>query len=195
MLKGKVMDSGEMKRLIARYLRYDLLCPILALECASSLNTSYNDGGSADLLAVDKKGYLIEVEVKVSMVDFRADRKKDKHEYYRKLIGLSYNNQKRRFGQIVTIEPQSYPTHWFYFAVPFGIANKAKLLCDNSYPYAGLLTNREDWYGNISVQRSPTLLCHSKLTLLQATRLAKSQSATLVRLLDEISNWKNRAMK
>ena len=189
------MDPGEMKRLIARYLRYDLACPVLALECASSLDTSFNDGGAADLLAVDKKGYLIEVEVKISIADFKADRKKGKHEYYRKLIGLPYNNQKRRFGQAVTIEPKSYPTHQFYFAVPYEIANKAKLLCDNFYPYAGLLTNREDWYGNISVQRSPTILCHSKLTLLQATRLAKSQSATLVRLLDEISNWKNRAMK
>ena len=189
------MDSLEMKRLIAGYLRFDLQCPILGLEIASSLATSYNDGGTADVLAVDKKGYLIEVEVKVSISDFKADRKKVKHEYYRKLSELPYNNQQRRFGQVVTIEPKSYPTNKFYFAVPYEIANKVKILCDNWYPYAGVLTNQEHWYGNVVVTRQPSVLSRNKLTLLQATRLAKGQSATIVRLLDEMSNLKTRAMK
>jgi len=185
------MDSSEMKRIIARYLRFDLGCPILGIEIASSLATSYNDGGSADVLAVDKKGYLIEVEVKVSIADFKADRKKGKHEYYRKLCGLPYKNQRVRFGKLEVIEPKNYPTHHFYFAVPNEIANKAKMICDNLYPYAGLLTNHSDWYGNISVKKKPTVLAQNKLTLLQATRLAKGQSATLVRLLDDIAYLKN----
>ncbi len=187
------MDSGEIKRLVAHYLRYDLQCPILALEVASGLDTSFNDGGSADLLAMNQKRYLIEVEVKISIADFKADRKKGKHEYFRNLCELPYNNQQVRFGEILTIEPRSYPTHHFYFAVPYDLANETKLLCEEMYPYAGLLTNEEGYYGNIMVRRQPKVLSREKLTLLQATRLAKGQSATLVRLLDEVHNWKSRA--
>ena len=185
------MDSTEMKRLIAHYLRYDLGCPILATETASSLNTSFNDGGSADLLAVNKRGYLIEVEVKISLADLRADRKKSKHEYFRKLIGLPYKNTQMRFGQEVAREPSIYPTHFFYFAVPFEISNESKLICDELYPYAGLLSNQRDWYGNVFSRKEPKRLNPSKISLLQATRLAKAQSATIVRLMDEMANLKN----
>jgi len=187
------MDANGLKYIMAQYLRYDLACPILALECPSRLASSYNDGGAADLLAVNKKRQLIEVEVKISLADLRADRKKAKHEYYRKLHELPYKNKQRRFGQEVSFEPLEYPTNLFYFAVPWELANKAKLMCEDIYPYAGLLSNQENWYGAVTVNKSAKELNPQKITLKQATILAKSQSATLVRLLETITNMESRA--
>lgn len=184
------MDAFEIKRIIARYLRYDIQCPILGLECSSMLNTSYNDGGAADLIAVDKNRYIIEVEVKISIADMKADRRKEKHEYYRKCMGLPYKNTRKRFNQIVVIEPHTYPTHKFYFAVPWDIGNEAQLLCEDQYPYAGLLTNEKHHYGNVTQRRPATILNKEKSSLLNLTKLAKSQSATIVRLMDEISGLK-----
>jgi len=165
------MDAEDIKRIVARYLRYDCGCPILALECPSSLASSFNNGGAADLLAVNKQG---------------------RHEYYRKVMGMPYKNTQIRFGQKVTIEPQSYPTHQFYFAVPFDLGNDAKTLCENMYPYAGLLVQGNYYYGSISVERKATILSKEKIGLLEATKLAKAQSGTLVRLLEELAFYKKK---
>jgi len=186
------MDAEDIKRIVARYLRYDCGCPILALECPSSLASSFNNGGAADLLAVNKQGRLIEVEVKISLADMKADKRKGKHEYYRKVMGMPYKNTQIRFGQKVTIEPQSYPTHQFYFAVPFDLGNDAKTLCENMYPYAGLLVQGNYYYGSISVERKATILSKEKIGLLEATKLAKAQSGTLVRLLEELAFYKKK---
>lgn len=185
------MTSDDMKALIARYLRYDLQCPVLGLEIASSLATSYNDGGSADVLAVNKKRYLIEVEVKTSLADMKADRRKLKHEYYRKCIGMPYKNTAMRFGKGEPKEPKAYPTHLFYFAVPYELANEAVTLCENLYPYAGLLTNKQHFYGNIVIEKQPQILNRERLSLLQMARIAKGQSATLVRLLEVVCHYQH----
>lgn len=180
--------SQDMKRFVAHYLRYDLQCPVLGLEVASSLATSFNDGGSADVIAINKRRYLIEVEIKISLVDLKADRRKNKHEYYRKCCELPYNNQQMRFGQVLTIEPPRYPTHLFYFAVPYNLADDALLICEGMFPYAGLLTNQETYYGNIIIRRPAQILSRDKLTLREIMRVVKGQSATIVRLLDEVCN-------
>jgi hypothetical protein len=187
------MDSFELKCLVAHFLRYDLTCPVIGLEVSSSLASTYNDGGAADVLAVNKNRYIIEVEVKISLADMRADRKKAKHEYYRKLCGMTYNTKHKRFGQIVEIEPEEYPTHWFYFAVPHELFNDAKILCENIYPYAGLLTDvTTSWSDgtkttDAKVRREARTLNHRKITLAEAIRLARGQSATVVRLMKEIA--------
>jgi len=191
------INALGIKRLAAHYLRYDLVCPIIGLEVASSLASTYNNGGLADILAVSKQGYLIEVEVKISLSDMKADRKKPKHEYYRKLCEIPYNNKQRRWGKIVEVEPEEYPTHMFYFAIPHRLLNNAKLLCEDMYPYAGLLTDVTTVWSNqpsttkMAVRREAKILNHRKLSLLEATRMAKGQSATIVRLLDQIAKMDN----
>lgn len=186
------MDALELKAIMARYLRYDRACPILALECPSRLANSYNSGGSADLLAVDKFRHLIEIEVKVSISDLRADRKKEKHEYFRKVMGMPYKNTVKRFGRIFKEEPGIYPTHLFYFAVPPEIANEARLICDELYPYAGLLRPQQTVYtggiiSNVYIAKRPRAINPDKVTFKQVSLLAKSQSATIVRLLEDLS--------
>jgi len=191
------MDSFELKCLVSHYLRYDLVCPVIGLEVSSSLASTYNNGGMADLLAVNKNRHLIEVEVKISLADMKADRKKAKHEYYRKLCGMPYNNKQRYFGELIEIEPEEYPTHYFYFAVPHELLNDAKLLCEDMYPYAGLLTDVTTAWSDgtsttgVAVRRGAKILNPRKLTLLEATRLAKGQSATIVRLMNEINKRNN----
>lgn len=51
------------------YLRYEMGCPIVAIERGVG-------GGTPDLLGVTADGYLVEVEIKQSMADFRKNEKK-----------------------------------------------------------------------------------------------------------------------
>lgn len=191
------MDALELKAMMARYLRFERACPLLALECPSMLENSWTTGGAADLLAVDKAGFLIEIEVKVSISDLKADRNKPKHNYYRKVMGYPYNNKVRKFGHVFTEEPNFYPTHLFYFAVTPEIANEAKLVCENLYPYAGLLRPHNTFYssgtvGNVYIAKKPRAINPEKITFKQISLLAKSQSATIVRLLEVMADEKQR---
>lgn len=173
---------------------------MLALECPCRLASTYNDGGAADLLAVDNTRQVIEVEIKVSISDLRADRKKEKHEYFRKLHGMPYKQKKNRyFGDIRLREPLEYPTHLFYYAFPEELINSATPICDDLFPYAGILYPSVSVYGYgehkyernfVAVKKKAKPLHNGKISLKQITILTKHQSGTLVRLLDEIDNWK-----
>ena len=195
-----MLDTGEIRNRIARYLRYERNCPVLALECPCRLASTYNNGGAADLLAVDNTRHVIEVEIKVSISDLRADRKKEKHEYFRKLHGMPYKQRKQRyFGDTRLNEPLEYPTHLFYYAFPEELINQATPICDDLFPYAGILYPSISIYGTsvnrierefIVVKKKAKPLHNGKISLKQITILTKHQSGTLVRLLDEIDNWK-----
>ena len=193
--------TREIRRKIARYLRYERNCPVLALECPCRLASTYNNGGAADLLAVDNARQVIEVEIKVSLSDLRADRKKEKHEYFRKLQGMPYKKRKQwRFTNSEKIlEPLEYPTHLFYYAFPEEIVNKATIICDDLFPYAGILYPSVSIYGSgayrirrefVAVKKKAKPLHPGRISLKQITILTKHQSGTLVRLLDEMYNWK-----
>ena len=195
--------TTDIRRAMARYLRYERNCPLLALECPCRLASTYNDGGAADLLAVDNTRRVIEVEIKVSISDLRADRKKEKHEYFRKLQGMPYKQRKDRyyryFGDIRLREPLEYPTHLFYYAFPKELVNTATPICDDLFPYAGILYPSISGYGYgnnryerefVAVKKKAKPLHPGRISLKQITILTKHQSGTLVRLLDEIDNWK-----
>ena len=158
--------SDQIKAIIASYWRYVRQCPVIALEVNSNLG-SYSGEEMADVLAVDKNRFLIEAEVKVNLADLKRDAKKKKH----------CNFQDNR---------QRCVARHFYFAVPKEIANTAKLICDDSYPYAGVLaTNGLDEYG-VEVYRKPRPLAGKRLTYSQALRLIFSQSGTVCRLARKV---------
>ena len=161
---------NRIKAIIASYWRYGRQFPLVALEASSRLAT-FNDGGQADILAVNEHRLLFETEVKVSLADFRRDRNKLKHKSFREHDGL-------------------YPTAYFYFAVPRNIANKVCFLCDNLYPYAGVLGTAGDGYHDVLVYRNPKMLSGHKLSLLEIVRMAREQSATLCRLAEELAGLK-----
>jgi len=84
-----------------------------------------------------------------------------------------------------------WPTAYFYFCVPAEIATKVHLLCDQDFPYAGVLGVSKDlWPGDVTayspysvaVYRRARKLLGDKLSLLQLARMAKAQSGTLCHL-------------
>ncbi len=159
------MNSDQLKAIIASYWRYVVQCPVVALEVSSRLS-SYSDE-RADILAVNKNRLLIETEVKVSLGDLRKDHKKSKHHAFR-------NGGTR------------YPARYFYFAVPRDIANAAKVICDDLYPYAGILGSDGSNELGVQLYRKAKSLAGKKLTFPQALRMAFGQSATVCRLANKV---------
>ncbi len=161
------VNSDQIKAVIASYWRYIIQCPVVALEASSSLS-SYSDDERADILAINKNRFLIETEVKVSLADLRRDHKKSKHHAFR---SGGYR----------------YPARYFYFAVPQEIANGAKIICDDLFPYAGILgSDGSNEYG-VQLYRKAKPLSSKRLTFPQALRVAFGQSATVCRLANKVS--------
>lgn len=162
------VSAEKIKAAVAAYWRYTRQCPLVALEANCRLQ-SFSDGGQADVLVVTKERYLMEVEVKISMEDLRRDHEKRKH--------LSF-----RYGL------PKYPTRHFYFAVPKELANRVILVCDQLYPYAGVLgCNGID---DIDIYRHPKALWGKKLTFPQILHMVREQSATLCRLARDLAETK-----
>lgn len=158
------LDAEKMKAIVASYWRYDRQCPFVALEASCSLG-AFNDGGQADVLVVTEHRLVIETEIKLNLADLRRDKHKAKHRLLR-------SNDKR------------LPTHRFYFAVPYAIANQACLICGNLYPYAGVLGIMDD--RTVVVYREAKSLVRPKASLHQLRNIAREQSATVCRLAQKV---------
>lgn len=182
----QTISSQKLKHMAACWLRYNKQCPIVALEANCLLN-AYTDGGLADLLAVSPGRHLLEVEVKISIADFRKDQEKEKHQSYRKLTRLNHTQiRQQHFGRTLYVEPRDFPTHLFYFAVPYELGRQVAEECDQLYPYAGVLGFRKVkhyWEPSVRNFRKARTLSKQKLSLLQLAHMAKEQSGTLCRLL------------
>jgi len=166
------VSADAIKATIAGHFRYELQYHFVALEGNCQLQ-SYNDYGQADVLAITPDRYLIEVEVKTSLADFRKDIKKPKHRAFRD-------------------GDDRYPTKYFHFAVPRELANQASLLCDNLFPYAGVLgTDGHDW-ADVTSYRRARQLAGQRLTFKQILHMVREQSATLCRLAKALAQERNK---
>lgn len=161
------ITADSIKASVASYWRYIRQYPLVALEANCQLE-AFNDGGQADVLAVTKDRHLIEVEVKLSIGDLRRDKNKLKHRSFRDNL-------------------VKYPTRLFYFAVPRELANKVKLLCDQLYPYAGVIGSNGLGEYDVEIYREPKALWGGKLTFPQILRMVREQSATICRLSKKLS--------
>lgn len=165
-------NSHKVKTAIACYWRYARGCPIVAFEAPQWIDYRAGDG-LADVLVVTSDNFLIEVEVKVSMADLKRDKKKYKH-------------------QMSEMERSQKPTHYFYFAVPRELANEAVAICDQLYPYAGVMgVESNSSYGSIEMYRIPRMLSKQKLTLLQLAQIVNKQSGTLCALAIKVVELSN----
>ena len=161
----RVSNSNQIKAVIASYWRYVRQCPIVALEVNFNLS-SFSGEEMADVLAVDDNHFLIETEIKVALADLRRDARKKKH---------------RKF-----LENRRGVTRYFYFAVPRDIANEVKLICDNLFPYAGVLSvNGTDEY-EVQVYRRAKQLAGTELGEEQKLRINYNQSSTVCRLAKKV---------
>jgi len=160
-----MISPESIKWSVASYFRYTRQCPLIAFEADSQLD-SYKDS-QADILVVDKKRLLTEIEVKVSIADLRRDRSKKKHWHFKR-------------------GDRRYPIHNFYFAVPNDIANKACLVCDELYTYAGIIGS--DGLGDygVSIYRCAKALSYERLSFKKLLIMIREQSGTLCRLSGKV---------
>lgn len=163
------MNSNEVKATILAYWRYSRQCPLVAIEGWCELEIY---GELADVLAVTKDRWLIETEIKVTLADLKSDIKKEKHKWF--INGRSRLNK----------------THHFYFATPKDIANEAKLIINDLYPYAGLLACEMYKSTNqiriADIYRNPKPLSTQKLDIETIIKMVKAQSATICRLSKDL---------
>lgn len=116
------MNALQMRCLLVQ----NWLVPMGATHLASECEWPGRSAWTCDLLAVDRKGFLLEVEIKVSISDLRADAKKEnKHGIYEDALD----------GQVATPPP---PARFFY-AVPFDLKREAIPIIREFFPYSGLL--------------------------------------------------------
>jgi hypothetical protein len=122
-------------------------------------------GWEADVISVNRTGFVSEFEVKVSRSDFKAEAKKE----HRRLL-TDPVQKSRLFGDVVHPRP-----NYFYFAVPVG------LVAPEEVPdYAGLLYVHKQveghhlYYGTASEVKAPKRLHREKITDAQRLQLARA---------------------
>ncbi len=142
-----------------------------------------------ELLAVTSGGMRIETEVKISLTDLKRDGIKTKHFAMQRELGL------------VQDRPSRYPflkaatrSHYFYFAVPEKLKEKALEIVVERYPYAGLLVVKPiDPEVNprysppvYSARKAHQFKSKPRLTYDQTMDVVKGMSTTLCRLAMEL---------
>lgn len=161
------MTAAEVKAMVAGFYRYKKQCPVVAFEASDWAR--FRAGEPADVLAVTESRMLYEIEVKISLSDMKYDKKKRKHYHF--LNGTDY-----------------IPVHQFYFAVPKELVNKALVICEEYYPYAGLLSVSKFPFNSASIdfgvhcERRAKGLSKERLTIKQVLYLVIEQSGTVCRL-------------
>ena len=161
------MTANEVKAMVAGYYRYKKQCPVIAFEASDWAR--FRAGEPADVLAVTESRMLYEIEVKVSLSDLKGDKKKRKHYHF-------LNNT----GYI--------PVYQFYYAVPEELVNKALAICEEYYPYAGLLSVKKFPFNSAAIdfgvhcERKAKHLNNVQLTMKQVLYLVIEQSGTVCRL-------------
>jgi len=169
---------------------------------------AWNSGGQGDVLVVNKKGWLIENEVKTSLTDLQTDRNKPKHyhlylDYYKDVNLLPDVKGWRRHKDwlahrhLWTKEDYNYPISLFYFAVPAELSTDALRICKKLYPYAGLieLSNLDqlDWIHysvSTNIVKEPYFFKRPELNASQNLHIYREMSATICRLSMQIEQLK-----
>ena len=189
------MKAGEAKVKIAQYLRYKKQFPVVAFEAVC-----FGKNGQSDILSLDTKRYLHDVEIKLSIADLRVEINKPKHMYlYIAYYGFALvkdNIQKRKMWRKEWFYQERYSgqfnrpiaenhTKYFYFAVPSDILKDAEIVLEKLYPYAGLYEIKNNYLSDgyyISVIKKAHAFDVERLSLKRVTTLVKGMSATLVRV-------------
>lgn len=156
-------DAVTMRAVVASWLRYDRGCAIVTFERGP------NNGDRPDVYGVNASRHGLEVEIKVSLSDFKRDAGKRKWDW------------------------QWIPPIFFYYMVPRPLVEKVKPLLPEG---AGLLTLAQhavDLYTGLPAiqcevkpRRSPKA---GKLTLATMVRMVKHQTGTVCSLAITESNF------
>jgi hypothetical protein len=147
------MNNLDLESSALQWLLYKKKCIITSME------RGLYDFYKPDVLGVTKKRELIEIEIKRSFQDFKANFKKD----------------------FFKIAKKEHLPHYFYFLVTPDIANQCLEYYNPIHECYGILTVNK--VGIIySVKKVEKNKLRKKLTLLQLTKLVRSQSKTIYSL-------------
>lgn len=97
MTKYQYLNAEDMKTALMMKYRFEKGAIMVATE-AGSFNS--------DVLIYDAERKLIEIEVKVSLTDFKSDFRKPKHQIYEEARRVSFHDK------------YNFQPHYFFFAVP-----------------------------------------------------------------------------
>ena len=154
------MTAKYIRAKVAAYLRYERQYPIIAFE------RGFDYHSRPDILAVTTARFLVEVEVKTSLADFRNDAKKYKWRLYES--SSRYHREQR---------PRQ-----FYFAVPGKL--KEKVL--KELPEGAGLLEVTDTPGLAckvwAVRKAPVNRNAKRLSLRDLIKMVRSQTGTMVTL-------------
>lgn len=156
------VDSLDIRAAVAMWMRYKKRCPLVCFE----RDIQEWSHGMPDVLGVTRSRRVIEVEIKVSMSDFRSDKKKKK-----------WGDHQR---------PRQ-----FYYAVPPEMAEKVK---EEIAPEHGLMTLSEHLLGGahiiMVVQKAKPAPNDRKVTVQELVRMAWNQSGTLCYLAAKVAEMR-----
>lgn len=163
-LKTKPIKTIEIEISVSKYfgIRQNIIVPNISWGLLSH---------EVDLLVVRKSGIAIEIEIKISLQDFKADFKKQHH-------------HQERLNRITE----------FYYAMPETLYEKCKDLIP---PEAGILTcNRGSWEGAKvyvkKVRRSIRIKNAKKLTTEEQFKVAQLGCLRIMPLKEKIVNLTNK---
>lgn len=171
-----MINSTVMKAELLAYWRYVRQMPLVGIECYDQ-----------DLLIVTKDRKLVICEVKVSISDLRADGSKEVHFRIAHMEGVKKEpkNYKEALAQAKAHWTHDIRTpNQFYFAVPQELVDKALVVLDERYPYAGLVSvhhfpDRQMWGHNVVIVRQAKMLHKGKCDIQTVSALVKSITASL----------------
>jgi len=158
------MDYWQVVKEVVGYFRYKRQCELVAFE---RMIGSLQWVTRPDVLVVNKQRYLTEVEIKLTMSDYRAD-------------------QKKRVWERRRSHPERDLNRQFYYAAPADLAEKIKPELREG---CGLLAIRDVNFDAVSVAaRAPVRAAAKRLPLRLIAEMVKAQTGTLCSLLEIIRN-------
>lgn len=166
-----MIDALEVRVAMLQYLRYKRQMPLVACECSTM-------GDRADILAVDKKGFLWNVEIKVSLADLKNDHKKNTHKHINQIRGNGNGDMPANLYELRSSLPAR-----FYFALPYELKDAVLPTVSDLYPYAGVFFVAA--VNHVMAYRRADELHSQVLGVHETWELTKEQSGTLVRVMTE----------
>ncbi len=148
------MNSSKVNACVFRYAQA-VWEPIILTD-----ETTAN-AGIADIVIVKPNHDSIEIEVKVSLSDLKAEAKKGK--YTSDFTDAMWD----KFAHDYEVY-----TNYFYFAIPKVLVKKAKPYIEVNYPYAGIITCWAD--GHCEIVKEANLIREKKLSTKAFNRLVVS---------------------
>ena len=189
------MNSDYIKACVISYLRYTRQYPLVCFERGIMMWGP----NKPDILAVNKQRKLIEIEVKISIADFKNDIKKRvwTHRENEKEFKRNSNEHQEYFDKLYGMPYQ------FYYAIPETLKDKAVDLIkkwkqeNKTYGNTGLMVvrfypNGIRWNDNVYVRiNAPINKKSPKLNIKDIITMTKNQSGTICSLITKICKMSN----